>query len=178
MSAFTTIARPYAKAAFEYAVEQNAIESWKFFLQKMAFVVEDEQVKNLLKNPQIEEKDKLEFIISLAGKEITDAQKNFLAILSQFRKLLVLSELTKLYDDYVKQYENIIDVEVTSAFALTEIQKSNLQQALEIRLNKRIAMTIFEDKTLLGGLIIRADDFVIDGSTLGKLKRLQNTLVR
>lgn len=178
MSVFTTIARPYAKAAFEYAVEKNTIASWGMFFQRMAYVVRDNRVKSLLQNPQIEEKDKLDFIIYLASSEATNDQRNFLAILSKFRRLLALPALAKLYDAYAKQHENMMDVEVTSAFPLSEIQKSNLQKALEIRLGKRISMAILEDKALIGGVIIHAGDFVIDGSTLGKLKRLQKTLMR
>lgn len=178
MSAYTTIARPYAKAAFEYAVEKSAVPGWGLFLQRLAYVVSDERVKQLLKNPQVDTGDKLKFLTDLAGNDANQDQKNFLAVLARYNRLLSMPALAKLYDAFAKKYENMIDVDVTSAFALDDAEKQNLQKALEIRLGKQIAMALNEDNTLIGGAVIRAGDFVIDGSTRGKLKRLRKLLTR
>lgn len=178
MSAYTTIARPYAKAAFEYAAEKNAIANWGMFFQRLAFIVKDDRVKTLLQDPRVDIKAKLDFLTDLAGADINQDQKNFLSVLAKYNRLLSMPALAKLYDTFAKTHEGMVDVTVTSAFALNDMEKENLQKALEIRLGKHIAMTLYEDNTLVGGAVIRAGDFVIDGSTRGKLKRLRKLLTR
>jgi F-type H+-transporting ATPase subunit delta len=178
MSAYTTIARPYAKAAFEHAAKQNTIAIWSAFFQRLAFIVEDERVRVLLQDPRVDEKNKLDLLVDLAGAGANQDQKNFLSILAHYKRLLSVPALAKLYDTFAKEHENIVDVEVMSAFALNDTEQHNLQKALEIRLGKKIAITLSEDNRLIGGAVIRAGDFVIDGSTLGKLKRLRKLLMR
>ncbi len=178
MSGYLTIARPYAKAAFEYACEHEAIADWGLFLQRLDFVVRDERAADFLSNPQILKQQKVEFLEFLAGDKISPEQKHFLKILAQYGRILCLPALADLYDQYAKKQQNLLDVEVSTPYPLDESEKQNLQKALEIRLGKSIAMSVIEDKDLIGGAVIRAGDFVIDGSIRAKLKRLRKLLTR
>lgn len=184
MSVYTTIARPYAKAVFEYAVEKNAVAEWGMFLQKAGLVVRDKRIQLLLQNPHIDMNARLNILRDLCRGSENDAnannsgnaQNNLLAVLAKFNRLLVIPDLAGLFNELVKQFHNTVDVTVTSAFNFSAEQQKQLQKALEIRLGKQVTIEIVEDKNLIGGAIIRAGDFVIDGSVLGKLKRLRKAV--
>lgn len=180
MSAYSTIARPYAKAAFEYAIEKNALAEWGSFLKNAAMVVQDQRIQALLQNPQLDKAAKLKFIAEICAlvikHTIDKEQNNLLALLAEHHRLLVLPDLAGLFNTLVKQYDNSVDVTVVSAFAFSTEQQHKLQKALEIRLGKQIKMKLTENKNLIGGAIIRAGDFVIDGSVQSKLIRLRKAV--
>jgi len=180
MSAYTTIARPYAKAAFEYAVEKNAIADWGFFLKIAGTIVRDRRVHVLLQNPQLDKAAKLKLLTEMCSLVIKHnhhkEQNNLLALLAEHNRFFVIPELVGIFNELVKQHDNTVDVLVTSAFAFSTEQQQKLRKALEIRLGKRIKMEVTENKNLIGGAIIRAGDFVIDGSIQSKLKRLRKAV--
>lgn len=177
MADYTTLARPYAKAAFEYAAEKNAIASWGLCLKRASFIVKDERINKLLLNPLLERRDKLDLLVSICDGKLDSEQRNLFALLADFNRLLVVPKIADLFELLVKDHEQMVDVEVTSAFGLDELEKDKLQKALQIRLNKQVSMTLKEDANLIGGAIIRAGDFVIDGSILGKLTKMRKLLL-
>ena len=171
-----SVARPYARAAFEYALEHKQVASWLLFLKTVAVIVKDKRVANLLDNPNIDYSDKQKFILGICGK--TDqAQKNFIATLGLFQRLNVSPEVAKLFEEHDKEQNKSIEVEVTSAYPLNEQQIKRLQQALAIRLQREITLKLQIDKKLMGGALIKAGDFVIDGTSLGQLQRLAEELI-
>lgn len=180
MSAYTTIARPYAKAAFEYAVEKNAIAEWEFFLKVAGMIVRDQRMHAVLQNPQLDKTAKLKLLSEMCALIVKrnhhKEQNNLLALLAEYNRFFVIPELAGLFNKLVKQHDNTVDVTVTSAFTFSTEQQQKLRKALEIRLGKRIKMEVTENKSLIGGAIIRAGDFVIDGSIQSKLKRLRKAV--
>lgn len=172
MSIYTRIARPYAKAAFEYAAEKKEIVAWNEFLEKAGMIVKDRQIQALLRNPKIDTSAKLNLIINLCNCNDNNEQKNLLAILAKHHRLIVIPYLVSLFKELVEQHDNTVDVMITTAFAFSVEQQKKLQEALKIRLGKTIHIKIVEDKKLIGGVIIQAGDLVIDASVQGKLKRL------
>ncbi len=176
MTAFTTIARPYAKAAFEYAVEHKQIPIWSDFLQTAAFIVSDKRVTRLLNNPSISYTEKQQFILDLCDNANAE-HKNFIAALAQFLRLNIIPDVAALFDELYKERNKSMEVEVISAFTLDDQQLKRLQQVLAIRLQREVSLKIQIDKSLIGGALIRAGDFVIDGSSRGQLHKLALALV-
>jgi F-type H+-transporting ATPase subunit delta len=173
-----TIARPYAKAAFEYARETNAFAAWSQGLKAAAQIVADPSVAPLTKSPQWPLANLVSLITDVAGAELDAGMQNFVRVLAENHRLLLLPEISAHYEELRAAVENTLDVEVISAATLSDAQAEKLKQALSTRLKRTVRMQNSVDSTLLGGAVVRAGDLVIDGSLKGRLERLATDLTR
>jgi F-type H+-transporting ATPase subunit delta len=171
-----TIARPYAKAAFEYARDANALAQWSQGLKAAAEIVADPRVAPLTKSPQWSAADLVSLITDVAGDKLDAGMQNFVRVLAENHRLLLLPEIAAHYEMLRSAVENTIDVEVVSAVPLDAAQTEKLERALSTRLKRRVRMQNAVDSTLLGGAVVRAGDLVIDGSLRGRLQRLATEL--
>jgi F-type H+-transporting ATPase subunit delta len=171
-----TIARPYAKAAFEYAREAKAFAEWSQALQTAAEIVADPRVGPLTKNPQWLAADLVSLITDVAGAKLDAGMQNFVRVLAENHRLLLLPEIAAHYELLRSEVENTVDVELVSAVPLNVAQADKLKQALSTRLKRQVRMRTSVDASLLGGAVLRAGDLVIDGSLKGRLERLATEL--
>jgi F-type H+-transporting ATPase subunit delta len=171
-----TIARPYAKAVFEAALPTRAFAPWSQGLALAAEIAVDPRVTALIKNPELPPKDIAEFIIGVAGDKLDAPMQNFVRVLAENRRLLLLPEILAHYEVMRAEVENSVDVEVISAVKLDAAQADRLAAALNARLKRRVNMRNSVDASLLGGAVIHAGDLVIDGSLKGRLQRLRTEL--
>ena len=178
MAERATIARPYAKAAFEYAREANAFAAWSQGLQSAAQIVADPSVAPLTKSPQWPMANLVSLITDVAGDKLNAGMQNFVRVLAENHRLLLLPEIAAHYEKLRAAVENTLDVEVISAVTLSDAQADKLKQALSTRLKRTVRMQNSVDSTLLGGAVVRAGDLVIDGSLKGRLERLATDLTR
>ena len=178
MAERATIARPYAKAAFEYARDANAFAAWSQGLKAAAEIVADPRVAELIKDPTWSASDIAGLVIEVAGDHLDAGMQNFVRVLTENHRLLLLPEIAARYEAERAAVENTADVEVVSAVALNASQIEKLCAALNERLNRRVRMRNSVDATLLGGAVIRSGDMVIDGSLKGRLERLGTELAR
>ena len=176
MAERATIARPYAKAAFEYARDANELGRWSQGFALASRVAADPRIAELIKNPELTAADHASLITDVAGASLSPAQANFIKVLAQNHRLLILPEIVAHFEQLRSQIEHTVDVEVVSAVALDAAQAEKLKQALDKRLNARVRMKNSVDSSLLGGAVIRAGDLVIDGSLKGRLERLRTEL--
>jgi F-type H+-transporting ATPase subunit delta len=171
-----TIARPYAKAAFEYARDATAFADWSQGLKTAAEIVSDSRLAALTKNPQWSQADLVTIITDVAGAALNPAMQNFVRVLAENHRLLLLPEIFAHYEKFRSDVENTVDVDVISAIALSSAQQDKLAAALSKRLKRQVRMQNSVDAALLGGAIVRAGDLVIDGSLKGRLQRLATEL--
>jgi F-type H+-transporting ATPase subunit delta len=171
-----TIARPYAKAAFEYALEMKSFAEWSQGLRAAAEIVADPRLAALTKDPQWSQADLVSIITDVAGDKLNSAMQNFVRVLAENHRLLLLPEIFAHYEKFRSDVENTVDVDVISAIALSSAQQDNLAAALSKRLKRQVRMQNSVDATLLGGAVVRAGDLVIDGSLKGRLQRLATEL--
>jgi F-type H+-transporting ATPase subunit delta len=171
-----TIARPYAKAAFEYAQGARAFAEWSRTLQICAQIAADPRVAALVKDPAFTPAQIADFVIGVAGTSLDAHMQNYVRTLAENHRLLLLPEIAAHYEMLRAEVENSVEVEVVSAVKLDEAQAQQLEQALHTRLKRRVKMHNSVDASLLGGAVIRAGDLVIDGSLRGRLERLRNEL--
>jgi F-type H+-transporting ATPase subunit delta len=176
MAERATIARPYAKAAFEYARDAKAFADWSQGLKTAAEIVSDSRLAALTKSPQCSQADLVSIIADVAGAKLNPAMQNFVRVLAENHRLLLLPEISAHFEALRSGVENTVDVEVISAIALNGAQADNLAQALSTRLKRTVRMQNTVDATLLGGAVVRAGDLVIDGSLKGRLQRLATEL--
>ena len=171
MSELTTVARPYAKAAFEYAVEANAVDNWLDMLVFAAEVSKNETMTDFLRGSASVEQTQTLFL-NVCEDQLDSNGQNFIKVLAENKRLLVLPQIVTQFSELKAEHEKTINVDVTSAVELTAEQMTTLSAALEKRLARKVKLNCNVDVTIVSGLVIKAGDMVIDGSVRNKLNRL------
>ncbi len=176
MAEKSTIARPYAQAVFRLAQEQNDLAKWSDALQTAAVIVGDPTMQALIRNPKVTKQQLISLIEELAGKHLDDLGQNLIRLLVENHRLLYLPEVAALYETYRKEAEHIVDAQVITAFPLDDEQQRRIADALKARLGRTVTLHQTVDESLLGGVIIRTEDQVIDGSVTAQLDKLARAL--
>ncbi|MES1195901.1 MAG: F0F1 ATP synthase subunit delta [Steroidobacter sp.] len=172
MAEQATIARPYARAAFEYAHAHDALKQWSDALNVAAAVAADPGVMNLLNNPRVTPAQIVDLIADIAGSKLDSALRNFIATLAGNRRVALLPQIAAMYEALRADVENRAQVSVTSAAPLNDAQQQRLTGALKKRLNRDVQLNCSVDPGLIGGAVICCGDLVIDGSVKVRLARL------
>lgn len=172
MADIATIARPYARAAFAHARAAGALARWGALLARASAALQDERVAALVGNPHVRTGDLVDLLLEIGGEAGNAEARNFLRLLAENRRLRALPEIAAQYAVLRSEVENTIDVTVTSAMPLTAEQSDRLAAALARRLQRTVRLHAEVDPGLIGGAIVRAGDFVVDGSLRGRLERL------
>ncbi|MFT6367743.1 MAG: F-type H+-transporting ATPase subunit delta [Halioglobus sp.] len=176
MAELSTLARPYAKAAFEYARDKNALSAWSEQLATAAAVTADDVLEAVLSNPSMTAEQQSQTVIDVCDDALGSEVRNYVAILASNKRLGLLPEIHSLFAQYKANHEKAVDVEVISAFDLADAAKDKLADALGKKLEREVKVTTSTDKNLLGGVLIRAGDLVIDGSVRGRLNKLAEAM--
>ncbi|MDR2213334.1 MAG: F0F1 ATP synthase subunit delta [Pseudomonadales bacterium] len=176
MSQLTTFARPYAKAAFETAEAAGALTEWSQALGLAAALTQEEKVATFLNQPELGWERQAATLLELADSGLDGKQRNFISLLASNQRLALLPETVRLYEELKAERERTVDVEVVSAFALDEEQTQALAGTLKTRLRREVKLSASVDQSLIGGVIVRAGDLVIDASVRGKLNKLSETM--
>lgn len=185
MAEKATIARPYARAAFDFAGQAPdkaaSYARWSRLLAVAGAVAADAGVEPLLGNPKVPASTLVELIADVAAKqgaEVDGSGRNFLSILAQNHRLAFLPAIAVQFEQLRADVENTVDVEVVTAFPAGEAQQKALMTALEKRFNRAVRIRETIDPTLIGGALIRAGDLVIDGSLKSRLERLATRMAQ
>lgn len=173
----TTLARPYARAAFEFAKEHNTIDVWHDQLALISELMKQPLVVSTLADPRLTGDQRIEILEALCKGKLGVEQKRFLHLLSEYRRINALSEIYRLFDEHKAEFERIIEVRLTTATPIDETLQRRFSEALTKRLGRQVNLSNDVDPTIMGGAIVRAGDQVIDESVKGRLERLAETLV-
>lgn len=176
MAELTTLARPYAKAAFEFARQANDLNGWSTMLAVAANVAQHENMVKLIASPVTTAQDKARTFIDVCGDELNEKAKNFVSNLAANKRLALLPQIYALFENLKAQLEKTVDVKVASAFELSQEQQAKLAKALSAKLDCEVSIESSVDQGLLGGVVIRAGDTVIDGSVRGRLAKLAEAM--
>ena len=175
MSEMITVARPYAKAAFEFAVESNSMDSWQEMLVFAAEVAKNPEMKAFLSGSSSADKV-ADLFNQVCGEQLNDKGQNLVKVMAENGRLPVLPAVVELFAEMYAEYSKEISVDVTSAVELVAEQVDKLSAALEKRLERKVNLNCSVDENVVGGLVIKAGDIVIDSTVRGKLDRLSDTL--
>lgn len=168
----TTIARPYALAAFENALAHHAVSDWEQFLQAASVIALNEDAQSLIMNPRATPTQLGEFFCDILSSSLSEQQKNFIRLLADNRRLSLLPEIATLFKGYREEHDKTLTVRVASAIPLDAAYQQKLTDALTKRFKRNVTMTCEVDPRVLAGAVVYAGDTVIDGSVRGKLNRL------
>lgn len=181
MAANATVARPYARAAFAYAREHQALGGWSRLLAAGAAVAADGPAAALFGNPRVRVGELVELLAGVAagaGVTVGAEERNFLRLLAESRRLRLLPEIAAQFEALRADVENTLDVEVTTAMALSAAQRTALAAALARRFERQVRIEEKVDGSLIGGAVVRAGDLVIDGSLAQRLQRLEQQILQ
>lgn len=176
MAELTTLARPYAKAAFEFAQAGKQLQSWYEALEVSAAVAAQEQVQKALAASGLSAQQKASVFVQVCGDQLDEKQQNFIRTLASNKRLALLPYIKELFARMKAQQEKTIDVEVKAAYELPVDLINKLAQALSAKLDRTVNVQGSVDKSLLGGVVIHTGDTVIDGSVRGRLAKLAEAL--
>jgi F-type H+-transporting ATPase subunit delta len=183
MADFTTVARPYAQAIFDIAVEAGDLDGWSAALAVAAAIVDDDAARRYLSRPELGAVAQAEFIVELCSGA-ADASllgsklgRNLLLLLSENGRLNALPAIAERFEVLKAEQENKVKVTLVASTEVDSAQAEKVAAGLKRRLGREIELEIKVDPSLLGGAIIRAQDMVIDGSLRTRLKRLAGSLI-
>lgn len=179
MSDNTTQARPYANAAFMFALEtttSNALSMWSQRLHMLSMIVSDPDAEYFISNPSVSTALQVDLVLSTAknlGANMSDESlARWVELLAENKRLLLLPAIAAYFDELRAEHEKTLTVSVVSFTALSDAQQQLLIQKLSQRLQRQVTLSISLDPTLLGGAIIYAGDWVLDSTVRGKLAKL------
>ncbi len=173
MSESITLARPYAKAAFDFAKSEAVVDQWSEHLLVGAGLAQNDKILSYFSRPDVVDDDLVQLV---GGDEASEHYKNFVRLLVENDRLSLLPEVAGLFQYYLELDSQSLTVDVVSAIALTDTQKQAMTAALSKRTGKQITLETRIDGDMMGGAIIHCGDLVIDGSLRGKVNRLKTKL--
>lgn len=176
-SELTTVARPYARAAFSEALgEASGLANWSRMLGLLAATLSEPTVSKSLDNPLLTTSDKAKVLLEIMGEELSTQGQNFIHVLAEYNRISLLPQISEMYELMKSNHEKTMEVTVISAYEIDEADEKKLAEALKTKLQREINLSSTVDPKLLGGVVIRAEDTVIDNSVRGKLEKLSQVL--
>jgi len=172
----TTVARPYAEAAFKLADEAGALAKWSEMLGALAAVAQDARVRAAIADPNRTDAQVAGVFISILGGKLSGDAENFVRVLAQNDRLGLLPEIREQFEALKNEREGVVEADVHSAFELSQAQLADLVQRLEKRTGRKVRARVHLDKELIGGVKVVLGDKVIDGSARAQLAALETAL--
>ena len=176
MAEISTIARPYAVAIFNLAKEENTLSEWSDMLSFMSGVLENKAINSFVLDSKVLDTDREELILNVCGDKINSSGKNLIKLLVEYKRLLILTKITLLFEELKAKDEGVIEAEIIMADQPDKKMVENLLISLEKRFNKKIEGKVVIDRSIVGGTKIIVGDTVIDASVRGQLDNLAYTL--
>lgn len=173
-----TLARPYANAVFAVAKQDNDLQRWSRMLGYLVVATHEPQISLLLESPEVAYEQKAFRLTEVCGDEVNDRARKLTQVLARNKRLDLIDEIREQFEALRAAEEQTLDVEVVTAFPLTDEQSGTIERSLAAKYSKEVNLTSVVDRDLLGGAIIRAGDTVIDGSVRGRLDKLAESLQR
>ena len=181
MAENSSIARPYAEAVFALAKEAGQLAGWADTLHAAGYAVADESLARMIDAPGMDDAVVAGIITDVCKQSVTspvdDGQVlNLLRLLAENGRLLALPEIAKRFDKLKADVENSVDVVLTAAAPVDDVQQAKIVAALKKRFGRDVNLIFKLDESLIGGACLQADDLVIDGSIRTGLEKLSSTL--
>ncbi|EDM84730.1 MULTISPECIES: F0F1 ATP synthase subunit delta [unclassified Limnobacter] len=175
MVELSTIARPYAEAAFDVAKTSN-LNQWSDWLQSWSAVASNEDIKLLVSNPKLTDEQVLKVFVELTKTPAEAQAMNFLGALVENGRLLALPEIARQFEELKNSHEGSADAIIASAFPMTDAEVQNVRGALEKKFGSKLNVTVQVDESLIGGVCVTVGDQILDSSVRGKLNAMKAAL--
>ena len=172
MAELTTIARPYAEAAFALAREGNALPVWSQMLRLASAVVADPRVAKALDNPALDAGAKESLLLSICGDALNPEGRGFVRVLVEGDRISMLPEIQRMFEGLKDAADGVAKATIETAFPFQGNELAELTSALEKRFGKKIEATVAVRPELIGGARVTVGDTVIDASVQEQLRAM------
>lgn len=177
MAELSTIARPYAEALFATARDDQAgLASWSALVSELAQVASLNDVREALTDPRLNAEQRTELFVGLIKSELPAKARNFIEVLVQNNRILVLPQIAEQFELLKNQLEGTALAEITSAYPLADEQVQQLVAGLEKKFGLKLKPSVTVDANLIGGVRVQVGDQVLDTSVQAQLARMRDTL--
>jgi F-type H+-transporting ATPase subunit delta len=178
MAEIATVARPYAEAAFQAALDQRALAKVGDGLAVLAAVAADERVRSLLSDPRMTARQKKDLFTSIGGERLDEVARNLVGVLVDNRREELIGAIAQEFDALKREHDRVVRARITSAQPLDDAQRGEIVAALERRYGKKVEAELDVDPELLGGARIQIGDQVIHASVRDALAQMASALSR
>ncbi len=176
MAEISTIARPYAVAAFKLAKEHNALAKWSEMLGFATAVVNDAQMKTYIEDPKVVSSDLEATFLKVSGDKLNEHGQNLIKVLVEYGRLSILPAITQAFEELKALDEGTLEAQIIAAAKPSAAEVNDLVKRLEAKFGKKIEASVSVDPEIIGGIKIIVGDTVIDASVKGQLQNLAYTL--
>ena len=171
------VLRPYATALFDLAKEQGKVDEFKSQVKLVISLIEkNPEFMDLLMHPKIIVDEKIKLIDKVFSNKVADEITGMLTIIVKKGRQNVLINILQLFLEMVSQYQGIVKATVTSAVKLNNEQLAQIKGKIENSTKKDVELHTEVNQDLIGGMIIRVGDNVVDASIAGRLQTLKEGL--
>ncbi|MCX6368682.1 MAG: F0F1 ATP synthase subunit delta [Armatimonadetes bacterium] len=173
-----SVSRRYAAALFNQAKATNTLKETSADLAHVAeALVGNAALARMIGHPLATVSRKKMVLDAAFSKAVSPATLGFLSLLADKRRMDLLADAKTEFDALVRAHNNVVSASATTAVPLSAAQLAALEKALEARTGKDIELTTSVDPSLMGGILVRIGDTVLDGTVKGKLERLREQLL-
>jgi len=176
MAEISTIARPYAVAAYKLAKEKKALDKWSEMLGFASAIASDAQIKAYINDPKVVSAELEATFLKVCGDKLNESGQNLIKILVEYGRLSILPEISAAFEALKAQEEGTLDAEIVAASKPTAAQTKDLVKRLEAKFGKKIEASVSVDPEMIGGFKIIVGDTVIDATVKGQLQNLAYAL--
>jgi F-type H+-transporting ATPase subunit delta len=173
----TVVSKRYAQALFELATDQNQIEKIHDDLNLIANTLnESKELNNLTSQPMISKNDKKDIFGKIFGDKVSSYTINFIKLLIDKKRETMIGEISEEFENMVNQLHSKVVAKVYTAVEVEQNELSLLRRKLEGYLDKQVDMETHVDKEILGGVLIKIGDRVIDGTVRTRFENMAKSL--
>lgn len=177
MAEISTLARPYAQAIFNLANANNTLKAWSDTLALLSEVAANESMIEVISNPDVSSEQTVSLFLDVCKDNLDEQGINLVKLAAENDRLEIFPHIAESFEVMRAEEEGSIEAQVTSAYAVNATQKKSIAAALKEKLGREVTIKTNTDKSLLGGVIIRAGDIVIDGSVKTQLEKITHSLL-
>lgn len=176
MAEISTIARPYAVAAYKLGKEQKTLAKWSEMLGFATQIASDAKMQAYINDPNVVASDLQATFLKVCGNKLNENAQNLIKVLVEYGRLPVLPAITAAFEELKAQDEGVLEAQIIAAAKLSATETKDLVKRLEAKFGKKVEATVSVDSEIIGGIKIIVGDTVIDASVKGQLQNLAYTL--
>lgn len=176
MAELSTIARPYAVAAYKLGKEQKALAKWSDMLGFATQVANDTKMQVYINDPKVVASDLQATFLKVCGDKLNENAQNLIKVLVEYGRLSILPAITAAFEELKAQDEGVLEAQIIAATKLSAAETKDLVKRLEQKFGKKVEATVLVDAEIIGGIKIIVGDTVIDASVKNQLQNLAYTL--
>ena len=170
-------AQRYAQAAFEVAVAKHDLKGWRADLEDLEVILTNPGVALALDNPRLDEGQRVGLALSVLPKDFNQERSNFLKLLVLGNRTGLISEIRAQFQALVDDAEGRIELDVVVASKLSGDDEQAINRELAGKMGREVKVNVRVDPEIIGGLIIRKGDHVVDGSVRRRLAEMREELL-